>query len=375
MKLAVLHCGMGFDSCCWLIDYLTNPKTRQFDLQAVVMAQTGSESVLVKQQMEKHIFPLLRSHNIRTVQIARASSTLRDGYTVLDDSCSPNICYIRPTTEKPYWSLGDEMLISGTVPQFAKGKRHCSLKFKASILDTWHDEHCPGCQKLIGFNADELRRINNNFDMHPLHPNAYPLYERGWNRDYIEQMVRDYAGEFHLSACTFCPFSQISGGGTAVKERWQLQPYEGARAAYLEYVSLCFNPKQVLSTGGKSIIQRQLLTQEAQQLFELELTEAEWKVYEVRRIRGQAVPYRSIKPLVTGDRTTCESYLKLQAAYYNESVTYCQHGIPRLHLPVLGDGCEKFLVVAPGDPQAKERSSFQSIWEHRNNPYQQLSLF
>lgn len=375
MKPAVLHCGMGFDSCCWLIDYLTNPSSRQFELAAVVMSQTGSESVLVKEQMERHIYPLLAQHQVRTVQIARASSTLRDGYTVLDSSRSPTTCHIRPTTAKPYWSLGDEMLISATVPQFSKGKRHCSDKFKIEILEKWHDQHCPGCQKIIGFNADEGSRVAKAYSIHSNHEHSFPLYEQGWNRSRIERMVLDYTGEFYLSACTMCSFSQICGGGEAVKERWQLQPYEGARAAYLEYVALCFNPKQTLATGGKSIIQRRLLSHEALELFELELSEAEWKVYEVRRMRGQAVPYRSIKPLIAGNRASCESYLALQASYYNEPLTYCQHDIPRLHLPVLGDGCEKFLVAAPGDPQAKERTSFQSIWDKRNSPYQQLELF
>lgn len=375
MKRAVLHCGMGFDSCCWLIDYLVNPKSRHFELQAVVMAQTGSESVLVKQQMERHIFPLLAQHQVRTVQIARATSTLRDGYTVLDDTSSPSICHIRPTTSKPYWSLGEEMLISATVPQYAAGSRFCSQKFKIQILESWHDQHCPGCLKLIGFNADEGNRIAKGYSIHANHEHNFPLYEQGWNRDRIESMVLEFAGEFYLSACTFCPFSQISGGGKAVKERWKLQPDEAARAAYLEYVSLCFNPKQSLGTGGKSLLQRQLLSQEARELFELELSEASWKVYEVRRMRGQAVPYRSIKPLVSGDRSFCESYLQLMVSDYNTALTCCQHDIPRLHLPVVGDGCEKYLVAAPGDPQAKERSSFQSIWNQRNSPYQQLELF
>ncbi len=194
---AVLHCGMGFDSCCWLVHHLTSPKSRQFNLQAVVMAQTGSESILIKQQMERHIFPLLAQHQIRTVQIARASSTLKDGYVVLDDTDEPIHCHIRPTTEQPYWSLGEEMLVSATVPQYSAGSRFCSQKFKIHILEQWHNQYCAGCQKLIGFNADEESRVKKGQDIHANHEHRYPLYELGWKRDRIENIMLEFAGEFY----------------------------------------------------------------------------------------------------------------------------------------------------------------------------------
>jgi hypothetical protein len=379
---AVKHYGMGYDGTAWLIEYLTNPKSRRFDLQAVVIAQTGNESVLIKKQMERYIFPLLAQQEIRTVQIARATSSLRDGYVVLSDTRSPTTCYIRPTTQKPYWSLGEEMLISATVPQYSSNSRFCSEKFKISILERWHECECPGCTKLIGFNADESNRVKKAVQIHGLHEQRFPLHEQGLCRVYIESFVRDFVGtkfqvtpEFYLSACTFCPFSQISGGGESLQQRWILQPYEAARAAYLEYVSLCFNPKQSLSLGHKSVIQRHLLSQEAKELFELELSEAIWRLYRVRRIRGGRVPYRSIKPIFSGNRTACETQLKIEAAQYNVELRYCQHGIARVIIPVFGEDCEEFLVAAPGDPKAKERKSFQSIWNQKQSPYQQLELF
>jgi hypothetical protein len=105
-KDATLHYGLGCDSS-WLIwDYLTNPKSkfRKYNISKVLISQTGLESKLVQEQVEQIIFPLLREHKIRTIQIARKSSTLRDGFTILDDTDSPEICYIKPTAEKPYYT-------------------------------------------------------------------------------------------------------------------------------------------------------------------------------------------------------------------------------------------------------------------------------
>jgi hypothetical protein len=370
MKPAVLHNGMGFDTAAWLIDYLTNPKQRQFDLQAVIMSQTGSESVLVKQQMESYIFPLLRNYQIRTVQIARASSSLKDGFVVLDDTTSPTQCFIHPTPDKPYWTLGEEMLISATIPQYSSRSRHCSEKFKIKILEKWHNQYCPGCQKIIGFNADEYHRIVKAKTIHANHQQTFPLYDKGWGRDYIEALVFEFIGSknFHRSACIFCPFSHISGGAKEIKQRYLIQPDEGAKAAYLEYVALCFNPKQSLSTTGKSMIERGLLSQEAIDLLELKLNEAIWRVYEVRRIRGENIPYRSIKPLYSGTRQQVE--LKLhELGNLGGELKYCEHGIFRYHFEV-SENREKYLVAAPGNPIAKERSNFQQMWH-----YKQLRLF
>ena len=375
MKFAVLYCGMGYDSCYWLVDYLLNPSKQLFELAAVVIAQTGGESVLVQRQMETIIFPLLKQHQIRTVQIARAGSSLRDGYVVLDDNRSPETCYIRPTPDKPYWSLTEELLIRAAVPQYSPNSRFCSESFKIRILEEWHRQTYPGYLKLIGFNADESNRIIKARRIHSSDVLQFPLFDQGRTRQHIEAMMREFAGEFHLSACTFCPFSQISGGAKAVKERWRLQPHEAARAAYLEFVAICFNPKQTLATSGRSVVERQLLSQEAQELFELELSEAEWNLYRVRRIRGGKlkIPYRSIQLVYSSDRAGCEAQLRIEAARYNAEIQICQHGIQRAIMPTVGEGCEAFLVAAPGDPQAKQRSSFESIWNERHT-YQQYNL-
>src|SRR4028118_1393860 len=103
-RRVTLNLGMGYDSSFWVDDYLENPKSVFRDIPCdelvVISSQTGNESIAVKRQMESYVYPILRKHGIRTVQIARASSSLRDGFVVLDDTTQPSICHYRPTTEK-----------------------------------------------------------------------------------------------------------------------------------------------------------------------------------------------------------------------------------------------------------------------------------
>lgn len=369
MPKKVLHYGMGFDSSAYLVSqiYAQSPP------EVVLIAQTGSESILIKNQIETYIFPLLRAAKIRTVQIARASNRLKDGYLVLDDSYSPKTCYIRPDYERPYFTLSEDMLTSGTVPQFVRGKRFCSQKFKASILDSWHEKNCPGCYKIIGFNSDESTRIERakKYPESPLHPTIYPLHEQGWSRGLIEAFIRWHFGlKFYRSACIYCPFSQISGGASEVRERYQLQPSEAAESAYLEYVSLCFNPKQVLSASEKSLTKRGLLSEEATELFLQMLESATWKIYRVKRIRGLACPYRSVKVIYVGDRFSVSQ--KFNQLVKNLDVRYCHHGVARGFVPS-PPNCEEFIVAAPGEAVEKERASFSRRWEERK--YQQLEIF
>ena len=381
-KDATLHYGLGCDSS-WLIwDYLTNPKSkfRKYNISKVLISQTGLESKLVQEQVEQIIFPLLREHQIRTIQIARKSSTLRDGFTILDDTDSPEICYIRPTTEKPYYTLEDEMLLSATVPQYSKGKRYCSDKFKIKILDSWHDKSCPGCFKIIGFDRGEGSRIEKakKTNQQPLHPTVYPLYEEDCWRDFIEVALEKETGKkFVRSACTICPFGFIAGTAEEIKFKFDCNPYEGARAAYLEYVSICFNPKQSLNTSGRSIIQRGLLNEEAKYLFELELEEAIWKIYRVKRVKGLSLPYRSINAIAIGTRQQMLDKLREITTDTSGEMKYCDHGIGRYFLPVIGENCEEFLVVTPGSPMnEKKRQGFDRVWNERNEVFgRQLALF
>ncbi len=365
-RLAVLHYGMGFDSSALLLDYLENPDNWDFVITCILIAQTGDESNLIREQVEKFIFPRICKHQIRTIQIARASSSTKDGYTVLDDTTNPTICYYRPTPEKPYFTLYEDMILSSTVPQFARKRRRCSDKFKAKILDRWHKQNCPGCLKLIGYNADEEHRVEKLEDegiQQPSHPVYCPLYEKGWSRLKVVERVFQAikSRRFYRSACLICPFQFVAGSKEEVKLKYEADPLHAARTAYLEFVSTCFNPRQTLSYTEETLAEREMLNPEIETLLELKLNKATWKVFEVRRIRTLKRPYRSVKTIFTGSRAEAQEHLK-QLAEKRNGFTYCKHGIGRVQLdaPI---GCERFYVAAPSDPLNKERPDFAKQWQ------------
>ena len=60
MEPAVLYLGMGCDSTRLIIKHLETPRQkRKFKIEAVVSSQVGDESVIIKEQMEKCLYPIL----------------------------------------------------------------------------------------------------------------------------------------------------------------------------------------------------------------------------------------------------------------------------------------------------------------------------
>ncbi|MFI7405945.1 hypothetical protein ACIBW9_36685 [Streptomyces sp. NPDC049541] len=102
---------------------LTDPAAHGIDLKrtAVLYTATGSEWPETRLLCEEFMLPLLRSHGVRFVQLARAGHLKADGITVLDDSRHPEQLFARGL-----WTLWDELESVGTVPQQA-GVRKCSL--------------------------------------------------------------------------------------------------------------------------------------------------------------------------------------------------------------------------------------------------------
>jgi hypothetical protein len=374
-RLAVLHFGMGFDSTALLFDYLENPDNWNFEIACILIAQTGNESNLIRIQVEELVFPRIREHQIRTVQIGRKSSTQKDGYVVLDDTTSPTTCYYRPTKEKPYFTLYDDLLLAATVPQFARNRRKCSDKFKGKILDRWHSQNCPGCLKLICYNEDEMSRFEKRQEddkkQQELHPVVCPLIEKKWTRKKKKKWTRQAVEErvrrvikgkpFNRSACLVCPFQFVAGSREEVKAKYDADPQDAALTAYLEFVSVSFNPRQTLSSTEKTLSEREMLSPEILTLLEQELATATWKVFDVRRIRTLVIPYRSIKTVYVGSREEALNHLTELALKHKTKLSYCKHGIGRVHRPTAA-GCERFYVAAPGNPLDKERPGFAKQW-------------
>jgi hypothetical protein len=363
----ILHFGWGCDSSAILVNWLTLPKSRDFELENLIVlaAQTGNESELIKQQNERHIFPLLRQHQVRVVQVAKSGNFLADGYEVLDDSRSPTTCFIEGS-----FTLAQELLTAGTVPSYANKRRRCSSKFKGTVLDAWvRDEFgTTPIRSVYGYNADEQYRVDRALvyikDNETL---SYPLIQWNWNRCKTESYMAAFAGErFYRSACIMCPFSGISGTRQEIMTKYRLHPEEGGLAAFIEFVSICLNPRQTLYTKSRTVPD---LLQEDNNHAALEnlnerLRATDWSLYRVRRIYSSRVPFRSVQKLHTGSRENCTVELAKQASQYNLPLV-TETGISRLYLKRRGDDgrdCEEMYVVAPATVQSKERKSFEKRW-------------
>lgn len=194
----VLSYGMGVDSSTILARWLREPSSRDFDLKDLVVltAQTGDEFHDTKVVVEKHIYPLLREHKVRTVQVARKGPLQRDGVATLDDSHQPTKLY----TEGSY-KLSQELLATGTVAQV--GNRRCSQKAKGVVNDTWLAENVRHAYRhVMGFNADETLRIDRDSCYGGDNRNTeYPLMQWGWGRERCEQYLADTFGVRWPKSC------------------------------------------------------------------------------------------------------------------------------------------------------------------------------
>lgn len=175
--------GLGWDSLAALTCWLDDPTSRDFDLDDLIVlsAQVGNESRQTKEFIEREIYPRLRAARVRTVQVARGGLHEADGIVVLDDTREPITCY----TEGAY-KLSDELMRAGTVPQYANGRRRCTLKFKGWVLDEWIKREMGDrpFRHVMGFNADEMRRVEKDRSFSTTQRRSeYPLVEWGWGRE------------------------------------------------------------------------------------------------------------------------------------------------------------------------------------------------
>ena len=91
-QLHLLNWGMGVESTAILVRWLLEPQSRSFDRcqnLIVLTAQTGDEMNETKYLCETHLFPLMRAHQVRLVQVAKASASKLDGYIILSDTQQP----------------------------------------------------------------------------------------------------------------------------------------------------------------------------------------------------------------------------------------------------------------------------------------------
>ncbi|WP_329431331.1 hypothetical protein OG339_48035 (plasmid) [Streptosporangium sp. NBC_01495] len=375
--LKVANLGMGDDSSLMVLDLLSSPIGRKN--LTVMIAQTGHEWPITKEFMEQVVFPQLRRHRIRTLQVARRGPRKRDGVVVLGDTDQPRICYTRPTRQRPYFTLGQEMLASGTIPQIT-GARKCSQKAKGVPLDEVRAERVTRGQRflhLIGFEINEASRIakDKNADTE-LRCGVYPLAEQGLDRAACVRGLATHTGgrTAGKSACTFCPFSLTNVEGRArTLTRFAQFPAEARLPLAMEEIAVRFNQAQGLAgvdrKSGRGIRLLNMMRQRpelASILHEHERTisTCTWSLYRVQRaVIGPAQAARRICAEQTGSRAQMEdALLGLGHAGYDMDEV---DGIPRVWIHRRGEApptVEEFVVAAPHTLREKARPGFWPMW-------------
>lgn len=398
----VLSYGMGADSTAILLEWLSNPASRTFELAdlVVVTAQTGNEFDDTRALVEGYVLPAMASAGVRFVEIARSRPGSARPYTVLQDTRSPERLHLAGD-----YSLAEELKTAGTIP--ASGGTHlCSLKSKAAPIEAWLGDNLGGGYRhVMGFNAAEGKRIERDVaarDAKGALPHGYkiafgfnsaelkrveraslvraeqgqatpffPLVEWGWDWDRCVVEIRRMTGAtWQKSCCSFCPFA---GGRAPILARYATDPGAAAEAMMLEHVALALNPRMALyKTKTLEAIVESDGNRVALRLFRRNLSSAPHALYRVRRIftsKGKAG--RSIERQDEGSRSEMLNLLHGLGTPSHEG------GVPRIVVeakpvdsPVYPQ-IEEHYVIAPavvadkvgrGD-QVKSRAKFNARWD------------
>jgi len=368
--------GLGLDSTAILVRWLLEPHTRPFDLDdwVVLTAQTGSEWPETGRLVEEHIYPLLRAHGIRTVQVARAGPSQRDGIVVLDDTRAPRRCHIAGA-----YTLAEEMLTAGTVPQ-AGGSRLCSIKAKGWCLDSWIEDYTRGrpFRHVIGFESEELRRAERDAKLGRAgRIPVYPLIEWGWNRQMCDDYLYAHLGvRLGKSACNFCPFGLTNTVSRARSlARYIAEPSQAMLPLLMEHVAVALNPRQGLIAGAR-LIDALAAEETAAPLlarFEDHLNAQPWALYDVRRAfradknddQRSAGVVRALTRLAEGTRRQILANLDTHAEMLRLPIEF-----DGLHERIWLQHREKFypcvehaLVAAPAVVADKIGPGFTAAWQ------------
>ena len=391
----LLSWGLGADSSAIIAEMVRDPEAYglKVDLSnlVVVVALVGDEWPDTMDLAEEHILPLLRRHRVRLVQVARGGPRDGDGVLVLSDTRYPKYLFRRGP-----WALSDEMRQNGTVPQFASGRRICSIKFKGWVIDTWvaavfGDEPY---RHIIGYEANEERRAKRDqtYASTTRIP-WYPLIEWGWDRPRILDFLQARFGiEWPKSYCTFCPFPGVAASLPVHLERCRTFPEMAAVSLLLEHQAMALNPRSTLyrDQSLRSVIGRDGNTA-ALEAFDGLLEHGVWAVYEIRRVyfaartatcrtehpkscRGtqpdcrdrhrKGTTWRAVRTLAEGTRDDAHAYLKREGALMREPVI-AVNDLARVAFRDRGEtfpATEGFLVLAPAGVTDKKRATFDDAW-------------
>lgn len=424
-----LSWGMGVESTAILVRWLLEPESRYvviggervyFELSdlVVVTSQLGSEHADTKRHCEELVLPMLRAERVRMVQTARAGHLEEDGIYVLEDTREPYVMHTRPTPERPYYTLAQELLENGTIPQSA-GDHWCALKFKAWVNELFlcydvvggdgafahafgygADEperivkseagietrrikagrtrraDVPPLRRVVfGFAADEPERIARAraYDADRNRLGCYPLEVWQWTRRMCIEYLRLALGVTWLkSACGWCPFNELVYShkkyGRGGIERLEENLDVAVEGLLIETISLALNPRATLyrRVALRSLLNRATVVEE----FERHLARSEWALYRVRRIyKGAGSADRCVERLFVGPQWDAIGELALRAE--DGGRVHKQHGMFYLYRQERRDGSaeagdrEEYFVAAPALADSKSRYGldwFETKW-------------
>jgi hypothetical protein len=293
----VLSYGLGADSTLVLIEMLRDPLSYGLEPDLsdliVITATVGSEWKDTIRLVEEHVFPLLRRHRVRYIQVARCGPYEADGWEVLADSRAPYKFIPRGR-----WTLMDELSLNGTVVQAAGGNT-CSLKYKGWPLDRWAEAEFPTrpFRKIVGYDAstrerkraatyDACQQTENAKARRTICTVEYPLIEHGWDRGVVEaRLYAEFGFLWPKSYCSFCVYSGSCASRPAHMARLRDHLPQAVEVLALEYTSMALNengsfyPKETLydrvAEDGNTAALRGL---------EDHLASAEWALYRIRRV-------------------------------------------------------------------------------------------
>jgi hypothetical protein len=367
----VLSYGMGVDSSAILARWLVEPESRDFELDELVVltSQVGDEFPDTGRLVEKHIFPLLRAHGVRFVEVAKATASESDGIAILADTTAPVDMHLDGV-----YKLSDELKAAGTLPTTA-GTRKCSVKFKGFVLDRWLDEEFGANEyrHVMGFNADELNRVKRDKSYSTENRKSeYPLVDWGWGRVKCEEYLEELFGiRWHKSCCFYCPFAGNKKGLPEHLRRWQAHEALAAEALIMEHVALALNPRMGLyktkTANGIVEADNDSAGCYCSYLDRLDTIET-WAVYRVRRaFRAKGLADRSVEIVSTGSRAEVEAELRRLAAEAGVEAEVEDLSL-RAWIKRKDDDhpktTEELLVATPALAEAKTAKPFAKSWSN-----------
>jgi hypothetical protein len=192
----ILSYGLGADSTALLLKYLSETnEERGFPLEnlIVITSLVGREWDETIDKVQRFILPLLRQHNILTIQCGRMSDYSADGWIIYECSRQPQRLY-QDVAQRLGWTLDRHLLRNGIVPQRRKGARTCTLRFKGEVIDAivrhlFAVSPMATYRREIGYNADEVRRVNRSEGYGAT--GVEPTYHVGYNADETKRAKTD----------------------------------------------------------------------------------------------------------------------------------------------------------------------------------------